>query len=593
MLAPHIEANSTENWNAIWKREGHDTWRKDVLKDVYDRIVALVPAGARVLDVGGGVGILARRLRDEKQCEVIVIDHAEDALRMASITGLWCAVVDLENDAATAPWFGVSRAPFDVLVCTEVAEHLSARAYANLLCQAATLAKLALISVPNDRLGPEEEPQHARQLTAMGFLGDLRFNARARSAPHHVRVECIGPVVETTRAPAFLLGVISDKPKPHTLSMTLPVRDEADDLPLTLASFRGVADEIVVGVDPRTKDATREVAAKYADVVFEIENPRGPDPDGDNIPENGVHFSWIRNQCIDWCTGEWVFMTEGHEHLAEGVDVLLRLGEIVPEGTKVAYVWRTSNGQRWGYPWVFKNDSRLRFTRSTHNQLQIPGGALEVRLPQVRTLHRRSHNNLQARAKQRKVQNRRTLLDDWTKHKNLDSLYYLGSEMRDWDPAKAVERMEEFLAMPAKNGAARYQTRLQLALDYAENGKPRKAREVLIRAAEDDWSRVEHWLWLGDLAMQDERFEEALQFYRYATTSINDPPFSLWWIDEDVYTYLPAQRMTMVLAELGRLKEALEWARKVIALFPDEVPAEARDEAEAIVKQLEDAAQAS
>ena len=156
-----------------------------------------------------------------------------------------------------------------------------------------------------------------------------------------------------------------------------------------------------------------------------------------------------------------------------------------------------------------------------------------------------------------------------------------------------VERMEEFLAMPAKNGAARYQTRLQLALDYAENGKPRKAREVLIRAAEDDWSRVEHWLWLGDLAMQDERFEEALQFYRYATTSINDPPFSLWWIDEDVYTYLPAQRMTMVLAELGRLKEALEWARKVIALFPDEVPAEARDEAEAIVKQLEDAARAS
>ena len=43
----------------------------------------------------------------------------------------------------------------------------------------------------------------------------------------------------------------------------------------------------------------------------------------------------------------------------------------------------------------------------------------------------------------------------------------------------------------------------------------KKAREILIKAVEDDWSRTEHWVWLGDLAFNEEKYEEALHFYKY------------------------------------------------------------------------------
>ena len=35
------EANSVETWDRLWKEEGDETWRKDALAEVYDRIVHL------------------------------------------------------------------------------------------------------------------------------------------------------------------------------------------------------------------------------------------------------------------------------------------------------------------------------------------------------------------------------------------------------------------------------------------------------------------------------------------------------------------------------------------------------------------------
>jgi len=416
----------------------------------------------------------------------------------------------------------------------------------------------------------------------MSFKRDLKKHFE------HVRVEVLGP---------FLLGVCGF-PKAFTLSVTMPCRDESAGLEATLASFRGVADEIVIGIDPRTVDNTREIAEKYADVVFDIKDPEGPK--GDEAPDTGVHFGWIRNQCMDKCTSDWIFMTEGHERLISGWETLLTLDTCIHPAVKVGLVLRTGNDQQWGFPWLCKNDPKIRYKRKTHNELDWPDGYYVVNLPTVRTLHDRVHDLELARAAQRKTQNRLTLLEDWKDNKNTNSLHYLGAEWREHDPEKAMRYMEEYLALPRKNGAQHYHTRLLLtkslarkAEELAKKGEPYKvvtarAREVLMGCVADDWSRTEHWIWLGDLAFNDKKFEEALQFYLYAGTRVGEPPFTMWWVDLSCYSWLPAQRLAMCFGELGRLKDSLYWARKVLELLPDTADPWCFEEAQTNITLLEE-----
>ena len=108
-------------------------------------------------------------------------------------------------------------------------------------------------------------------------------------------------------------------------------------------------------------------------------------------------------------------------------------------------------------------------------------------------------------------------------------------------------------------------------------------------ATADDWSRTEHWIWLGDLATEAGQHEQAHQFYMYAAIRINNPPFTLWWIDLVMYSYLPAQRLAQNCAELGKIEEALHWATRVIELLPEDAPAGAFEEAERNVNILKEA----
>lgn len=579
------EANSPERWDALWEAEGRETWRARALGPIYDRIVELMPEHKCVMDIGGGVGILAMRLRQERQCSAVVLDQSEEAVRQCREAGVTAVHACIGPDdrfgkvTHEASWPDDGREYHglsEIVVATEFLEHVASKCRGRIYEFAAT-CESAMFSVPHDCLGPDEEPQHDRRWTAKEWLDELRGHFE------HARVEVFG---------RYMLGVVGElAKKPFRLSVCTPARDEEADLAETLASFRGVADELVVGVDPRTEDGTREVAEKYADLVFDLADPEGP-PD-ERMPDGGVHFAWIRNQCMNRCTGDWIFMTEAHERLGVGTDVLLAL-EQIPEAARVACVLRTDGkDQQWGFPWLCRNDPRIRYKRSTHNVLGWPPGSLVVKLPQIKTIHERVHARAEARAEQRRVQNRRDLLDDWLQRQNENSLYYLASEWRGSDLDRSEARFRELLSLPAKNGAMRYQARLILSKMLAMRGDRDEAVEVLHGCTAEDWMRTEHWLWLGDLTFLAGRLEEALQFYLYAGTRIGLVPFTLWWIDLNHYSYLPAQRLAMCYSELGMLEESLQWAERVTGLYPTDYPAKMFDEARANVAALQEAIDAA
>jgi len=93
------KANSPDLWNRLWSEKGQEEWRVQALSQVYTRIERLLPEGSNVVDLGGGVGALGRRLRDTKKANVLVVDHSEEALKKAAEDGLETAIADLENEA--------------------------------------------------------------------------------------------------------------------------------------------------------------------------------------------------------------------------------------------------------------------------------------------------------------------------------------------------------------------------------------------------------------------------------------------------------------------------------------------------------------
>ncbi|KKN85950.1 hypothetical protein LCGC14_0273620 [marine sediment metagenome] len=589
--------NAADLWDRLWSEPESRDWREVALGKVYNRIISYVPKGASVIDFGGGVGAFGARLTAARDnaVDVLVLDHSRAAIDIARGKGLRADYVDLEdhNSVLDAVIDGTNEGELDpIWIATEVLEHLSVEGRARLLEHISCYRDDApgFFTVPNNCLGPEVEPQHTIQFTAMSFTRELREHF------DHVRVEVLGP---------YLLGIVGDPAKTTaSVSMCLPVRDEEADLEAVLASFRGFVREIVVGVDPRTVDRTREIAALYADVVFELEDPTCSDTTNPlhdpAVPETGCHFSWLRNQCIERCSSEWVFMTEGHERLWQGHDVLLGVGELLKEAD-VAYVWRRGKHQRWLFPWLARRD--LRYKRSTHNIVDIPEDARRALMRDIVTFHDRDHGNAEKRSVQRKEQNKKTLWDDWNLHGNPTSLFYFAQELKPDDPEGAVEHFEDFLSCTeSPAGQMRYQARLILAKLYlqlsgedSEDGHDVLASQRLDRCAEvlhgcsaEDWSRTEHWLWLGDLAFARDQFEMAYRFYGYSGLSAGTMPATVWWVDDATYLWLPAQRLAMTCGLLGREAEALVWARRVERLLPADASVECIEEAARNVEVIEE-----
>lgn len=103
----------------------------------------------------------------------------------------------------------------------------------------------------------------------------------------------------------------------QTLSVCIIARDAELSLGRTLESVKDIADEIIVAVDENTRDATREIAEKYAkgfrpkgELVFDIKSPL----------ETG--FDEARNTCIARASGDWVMWIDSDEVLFHPENVL-------------------------------------------------------------------------------------------------------------------------------------------------------------------------------------------------------------------------------------------------------------------------------
>ncbi len=109
-------------------------------------LLSVLPTGARVLDVGGGLGFLGKRLRPD--IDYWVVDGAEIAPDQRLCEGHWLSV-DLDHHAWGGSLVNVAGGDFDIAFCLETLEHIGNPHFAIEQIKAATkVGAPVVISVP-------------------------------------------------------------------------------------------------------------------------------------------------------------------------------------------------------------------------------------------------------------------------------------------------------------------------------------------------------------------------------------------------------------------------------------------------------------
>jgi glycosyltransferase involved in cell wall biosynthesis/predicted O-methyltransferase YrrM len=145
------------------------------------------------------------------------------------------------------------------------------------------------------------------------------------------------------------------------LSVTIPAFNSAGYIENLLRAVREFADEVVIGVDSSSSDATEQICSRYADKLFRLEP----------IGSSERAIAWINEQC----TGDWIFRLDDDEMPSTGlVRALPRLlGEREYTHYALPRRWIIGDGLKWisQHPWW--PDWQIRLFRNIRSLLSYPG----------------------------------------------------------------------------------------------------------------------------------------------------------------------------------------------------------------------------
>lgn len=160
--------NTKEYWDKRWSEEPM------LSRKVENAVCKLVTEKCSVLDIGCGSGRILRSLKKDLDCSVYGIDISSVAINQLRSRGIPGACFNVEEPIVLVDFV------FDVVILCHTLEHIQDDQ--RLIRYVAEMTKKYLIvAVPNDCIGPDEEPEHIRKYTKES-LKELLY-------PHFDRVE--------------------------------------------------------------------------------------------------------------------------------------------------------------------------------------------------------------------------------------------------------------------------------------------------------------------------------------------------------------------------------------------------------------------
>ncbi|MFC2637781.1 MAG: glycosyltransferase [Mitsuokella sp.] len=149
------------------------------------------------------------------------------------------------------------------------------------------------------------------------------------------------------------------------------VKNEASNLPRSLASIRGAWDELIV-VDTGSEDATRAIAASFGAQVLDV-------PWCDD-------FSAPRNAAVDAAQGDWILFLDADEYFESDCSLRERIEGLVTSSEKDAWLILRKNmsdmdGTSCSMDYavrLVRNMPAIRYEGRIHEHITRAGGALSI-----------------------------------------------------------------------------------------------------------------------------------------------------------------------------------------------------------------------
>jgi glycosyltransferase involved in cell wall biosynthesis len=343
-----------------------------------------------------------------------------------------------------------------------------------------------------------------------------------------------------------------------TVSVALIVRDEERTLGRCLDSLAGAVDEFVV-VDTGSLDATKQVARRYTDRVFDFEWRQD--------------FAAARQFAFERATGEWIAWVDADDVVvnAERIRPALAAADPSTSGFYWRYVYERDG---WGNPlcelWrerCVRNDGEFRWEGRVHEVLTHRRPSVVLRDESVYVEHRRERALIP-----QKLRRNLSILEAEHREPGADSnprhLFYLASEYASaGETEKALGCFYKYLRV-AEWDDERYQAQTRVAALYRSLRRYAQALDADLSALKicphwpdayfglaqtyyhlNDWHRVVHWAELGRrMPLPDTLLFTSPMAYRFD-----------WLIF-----------YTNALFHIGEVREALSWTRRALELRPDD-----------------------
>lgn len=160
--------------------------------------------------------------------------------------------------------------------------------------------------------------------------------------------------------------------KKMKLSVCYIVKNEAENIAVSIASIKDAADEIIV-VDTGSQDNTKEIALRYEAIIYDF-------PWQDD-------FSGPRNYAIEKANGDWILFLDADEAFAHPLNKQAIMDYLNSVSDKDVILFNRHNVDSWQEtesfstdwsPRLFQRCADLRYKRRIHEQLCKMDGEILV-----------------------------------------------------------------------------------------------------------------------------------------------------------------------------------------------------------------------